>query len=109
MKLKLREDWTKTEFRCDLTYALDNAASLDQMPSYDFYHHYVLVDAIALKEKVIPIRVPGGTVGAIFIDENNKIAMIKIDRNYVVKTYPLNTHEIIAKFIGQTIEINLTK
>ena len=105
MKLERRSEWDKTDFRCDLTYALDNAASLDQMPYYEFYHHYILVDAIALKEKVIPIRVPGGTVGAIWIDEHNKITMVKIDRDYVVKTYPLNTHEIIAKFIGQTIEI----
>ena len=105
MKLERRYEWDKTDFRCDLTYTLDSAASLDQMPSYDFYHHYILVDAIALKEKVLPIRVPGGTVGAIWIDEHNKITMVQVDRDYVVKTYPLNTHEIIAKFIGQTIEI----
>lgn len=105
MKLEQRCEWDKTDFRCDLTYALDGAASLDQMPCYDLYHHYVLVDAIALKEKVIPIRVPGGTVGAIWIDEDNKIIKIQIDRDYVVKTYPLNTHEIIASFIGETIEI----
>ena len=105
MKLKLREDWTKTEFRCDLTYALDNAASLDQMSSYEFYHHYILVDAIALEEKILPIRVPGGTIGAVFIDENNEIAMIKIDRDYVVKTYPTNINEIISEFIGRTVEI----
>lgn len=105
MKLERRYEWNKTDFRCDLTYALDGAASLDQMPGYDLYHHYILVDTIALKEKVIPIRVPGGTVGAIWIDENNKIVKIQIDRDYVIKTYPLNTHEIIAKFIGQTIEL----
>ena len=105
MKLEHRSEWDKTDFRCDLTYALDNAASLDQMPSYEFYHHYIIVDKIALEEKILPIRVPGGTVGAVFVDENNEIAMIKVDRDYVVKTYPLNTHEIIAKFIGQTIEI----
>ena len=106
MKLERRYERNKTDFRCDLTYTLDGAASLDQMPCYDLYHHYILVDTIALKEKVIPIRVPGGTVGAIFINEHNKIIMIQIDRDYVVKTYPPNTHEIIAKFIGQTIELS---
>jgi hypothetical protein len=105
VKLERRSEWDKTDFRCDLTYALDDAASLNQMSCYDLYHHYILVDAIALKEKVIPIRVPGGTVGAIWIDGNNKIVKIQIDRDYVVKTYPLNTHEIIASFIGETIEI----
>ena len=106
MKLEQRCEWNETDFRCDLTYALDSAASLDQMPDYDLYHHYILVDTIALKDKVIPIRVPGGTVGAIWIDEHNKIIMVQIDRDYVIKTYPLNTHEIIAKFIGQTIELS---
>lgn len=105
MKLERRCEWDKTNFRCDLTYALDDAASLNKMPDYDLYHHYILVDAIALKEKIIPIRVPGGTVGAVWIDEHNKITMIQIDRNYVVKAYPPNVDEIIAKFIGETIEI----
>ena len=106
MKLEWRSEWDKTDFRCDLTYALDGAASLDQMPGYDLYHHYILVDAIALEEKILPIRVPGGTVGAIFIDEHNKITMVQIDRDYVVKTYSPNVNEIIAKFIGQTIELS---
>ena len=105
MKLEPRCEWDKTSFRCDLTYALDDAAMLDELPCYDLHHHYILIDRIALKEKILPIRVPGGTVGAIFIDEHNKIIMIQIDRDYVVKTYPPNTNEIIAKFIGQTIEI----
>lgn len=103
--MKLEQRWHKTEFRCDLTYALDCAASLNLMPSYDLYHHYILVDTIALKEKVIPIRVPGGTVGAIWIDENNKIIKIQIDRDYVIKAYPPNVNEIIAEFIGETVEI----
>lgn len=105
MKLERRCEWNKTDFRCDLTYALDSAASLDQMPCYDLYHHYILVDAIALKEKAIPIRVPGGTVGTIWIDEHNKITMVQVERDYIIKTYPSNTHEIIAEFIGKTIEI----
>ena len=105
MKLKLREDWTKTEFRCDLTRCLDELSLINKLPYYDLYYHYIIVDKIALEEKILPIRVPGGTVGAIFIDENNEIAMVQVDRDYVVKTYPLNTHEIIAKFIGQTIEL----
>ena len=105
MKLERRCEWDKTNFRCDLTYALDDAASLNKMPGYDLYHHYILVDTVALEEKIIPIRVPGGTVGAIWIDENNKIIKIQIDRDYVVKAYPPNVNEITAKFTGQTIEI----
>lgn len=105
MKLELRDSWRKTEFRCDLTHRLDELSQLNQSPYYDLYHHYILIDKIALEEQILAIRVPGGTVGAIWVDKDNKIVKIQIDRDYVIKTYPLNTHEIIAEFIGETIEI----
>ena len=105
MKLKLREDWTKTEFRCELTRYLDELSLINTLPYYDLYYHYIIVDKIALEEKILPIRVPGGTIGAVFIDENNEIAMIKIDRDYVVKTYPVNINELLLKFIGEAIEL----
>ena len=105
MKLELRNNWHTTEFRCDLTRHLDELSQISQSPYYDIYHHYILIDKIALEEQILAIRVPGGTVGAIWIDENNKIVMVKVDKDYVVKTYPLNVNEIIAEFIGETIEI----
>ena len=105
MKLELRDNWCKTEFRCDLTRCLDELSKISQSPYYNIYHHYIVIDKIALEEQILAIRVPGGTVGAIWIDEDNKIIKIQIDRDYVVKTYPLNTHEVIAEFIGKTIEI----
>ena len=37
-------------------------------------------------------------------DRNQELA-IQIDRDYVVKAYPPNVNEIIAEFIGETIEI----
>ena len=105
MKLELRDSWCKTEFRCDLTRRLDELSKISQSPYYSLYHHYIVIDKIALEEQILAIRVSGGTVGAIWIDEDNKIIKIQIDRDYVVKTYPLNTHEVIAEFIGKTIEI----
>ena len=105
MKLERRYEWDKTDFRCDLTYLLDELSLLDQMPCYDLHHHYLLIDKIALEEKILPIRVPGGTIGAVFINENNEIAMIKIDRDYVVKTYPANINELLLKFIDEAIEL----
>lgn len=108
MKLEPQDKWRKTEFRCDLTRRLDEISQLNQSPYYDFYHHYIVMDKVALEDPLLSalaIRVPGGTVGEIWIDGNNKIVKIQIDRDYVVKTYPLNTHEVIAKFIGETIEI----
>lgn len=104
MKLERRCDWNKTTFRCDLTYLLDELALLDQMPCYDLHHHYILIDNIALEEKILPIRVPGGTVGAVWINEDNEIIMINIDNDCVVKTYPSNVNELMQKFVGEIIE-----
>ena len=105
MKLERRCDWNKTNFRCDLTYLLDELSLLDQMPCYDLHNHYLLIDNIALEEKILPIRVPGGTVGAAWINEDNEIIMIEIDTDYVVKTYPSNVNEVIQKFVGEFIEL----
>ena len=105
MKLELRGDWRKNDFRCDLTRCLDEISLINRMSYYDIYYHYIVIDKIAFEGKMLPIRVPGGTVGEFWINGNNKIIKIQIDRDYIVKTYPLNTHEIIAKFIGETIEI----
>lgn len=35
---------------------------------------------------------------------NNIITKIKVDKNYVVKTYPSDVNEQIQKFVGQKIE-----
>ena len=105
MKLERRCDWNKTNFRCDLTYCLDEISLLDQMPCYDLHHHYILIDRVALEEQILPIRVPGGTVGAVWINEDNEIIMIEIDTDYVVKTYPSNVNEAIQKFVGEVIEV----
>ena len=52
----------------------------------------------------LPIRVPGRTVGGIWVDKNNVIVNIKIDRSYVVKTYSEELDAIIEKYIGKKIE-----
>ena len=46
MKLELRDNWCKTDFRCDLTRRLDEISQINQSPYYDFYHHYIVIDKI---------------------------------------------------------------
>lgn len=53
---------------------------------------------------VITIRVPGGTVGGIWVDDHNVIIAIKVDTDYVVKTYSDELGAIIEKYIGKKIE-----
>lgn len=90
------------EFYCDLTEELDQCAGFDTK-KYRHYKHY-LVDYRDKNFDCISIRIPGGTIGGIWVDEHNIIVNIKIDRNYVVKTYSDELDAIIEKYIGKKIE-----
>lgn len=51
------------------------------------------------------IRVPGGTVGSIILDEDDDIYKINIDTDYVIDTYPEDINERIKEFIGVRIKL----
>lgn len=103
MKLERRKSLWE-EYRCDLTRELDNLSGILKLHYYDMFHHYILADEWCKKEKCLAVRVPGGTVGGIYFDDNNVIIKIVIDTNYVVKTYPSNVNELIQKYVGEVIE-----
>lgn len=107
MKLELKP-WERNEYWCDLTRELDELAGIRDIyqEMYDEwgYRHYVLIWPQDIHERCFAIRIPGGTVGAIWFDENNQITKIVVDTDYVVKTYPANVNQIIQKYVGQTIE-----
>lgn len=103
MKLQQRIP-RRQEYRCDLTKELDNISGILENHHYDKFYHYILADEWCTNEKCLAIRVPGGTVGGIWFDDNSIITKIVIDVNYVIKTYPVNVNELIQKFIGETIE-----
>ena len=104
MKLEVRRYKKLNEFRCDLTRELDSLSHLTEKDYYHIFYHYILADDLSKKDKCLPVRVPGGTVGGIWFDDNNMITKIVIDTNYVVKTYPDNINELIHKFVGEIIE-----
>lgn len=104
MKIDNRRTVLNYEYTCKLTKELDSLAKLTDKEFYDVFYHYILADNWCKKEKCLAIRVPGGTVGGIRIDDNNIITNIDIDSDYVVKTYPNNVNELIKKFIGEIIE-----
>lgn len=93
----------RQEYRCELTKELDSISGISEKHYYDRFYHYILADKVHKNRKVLPIRVPGGTVGGIWID-NNIITKIVIDKGYVVKTYPDDVNDIVQKFIGQTLD-----
>ena len=107
MQLRLKETWGNyAEYFCEITEKLDELSGLVKTSKkWDGLKHYILIDDYSLKHNFISIRVPGGTVGTIFIDDGNEITNIKIDTNYTIKTYPKNVERQIRElFIGKKIE-----
>lgn len=90
------------EYYCDLTSELDSISGLDKC--YTHYKHYILADAFCVKEKCLAIRVPGCTVGGIWIDDENHITKISMSNNYVFKSYPDNINDVMQKYVGTKIE-----
>ena len=85
------------DYYCDLTYELDKLTGID--PD-GFWHHYILITG----DHSIYIRIPGGTLGEIYVDNNNVITKITLDTNYVVKTYHADVLDQLQKYVGQKIE-----
>ena len=86
--------------RNELTKFLDEQAGITEHKFYAVYYHYIHIDKFSVDEKCLPIRVPGGTVGSIYLDDLNVVYAIHIDKNYVIKTYPEDINTLVEKFIG---------
>lgn len=99
--MKLDKECLKDRYRCKLTKELDSLAKLSESK---YFYHYIVADNWCKKEKCLAVRVPGGTVGGVWIDDNNVITKIVIDTTYTVKTYPDNINDVIQKFVGEVIE-----
>ena len=95
----LKDKYNNKSYYCKLTEDLDHSAGFDKKA-----YHYLLDYRNVNGFHNFPIRVPGGTVGGIWVDGRNVIVNIKIDRNYVVKTYSDELDAIIEKYIGKKIE-----
>lgn len=105
MKMQFKRKSLPDTYICELTKYLDEVSKLSDCEYYEFMYHYIVADDLCKKEKCLAIRVPGGTVGWIGIDDNNTIHNIRIDTDYVVKSYPDNVEELVQqKYIGTVIE-----
>ena len=108
MKLFSRKLWMDNEYNCAITDELNDLSGYitGYKNKTKAYGHYVLFDNSFVKDKVIPIRVIGGTVGAIKIDDSLTITDIIIDTEYVVKTYPTNVNDLMNHWIGEKIDVD---
>lgn len=95
---EVRKTWV-----CEITWFLDQVAGLDERL------HYIVINDLILFDDEEPatyyIRVPGGTVGSIFLDDDYNIKEIFIDTEYVVGSYPKNINEQVKKFVGERMVI----
>lgn len=89
---------------CELTSELDALANLKTNDEFYSWRHYILADDFCIKERCLAIRIPGGTVGGIWFDDNYVITKIEVDTNYVVKTYPKDVNIQIQKYVGCRID-----
>jgi len=99
MKLEYRSNKNFYKAICELTKELDKILNLN-----DFFRHYILIDDYYKDIKFLPIRVPGKTVGNIWIDDNNVITKIIFETNCIINLYPENINELVKNFIGTVIE-----
>ena len=88
-------------FVCSLTKELDKITEMQN----DVYCHYLLIDEWIKKNTNygIPIRIPGCTVGGVWINAKREIVEISIESNNII-TYPDNINEIMKKYIGVMID-----
>lgn len=67
--------------------------------------HYILALPCDFADGALPIRLPGSTVGGVFIDENNVITKVQIDGNYYKDIYPKNINEMLERYVGEKIAV----
>lgn len=91
--------------RNKITRALDEMCGISKLVKEhkDSFHHYILNDNLDSDNNVLPIRVPGGTVGCVYYDENHIITGIEVDTDYVIRTYCKDVNEQIKSFIGMKL------
>ena len=106
MKLQVKNKYTKEEFICELTKELDVLSGLNKSHYYEGYCHYILADAGCRKSKCLAIRVPGGTTGGVWVDDNNRIIKIAVGTDYVIKTYPDNINAVLQKYLNRVIKFD---
>lgn len=90
------------EYFCEVTKFLDN---ITERKRSLMLKHYILALPCDFSGGVLPIRLPGSTVGGVFIDKNNIITKVIIDGNYYKDIYPENINETLKKYVGEKVTV----
>ena len=90
---QMRDMWV-----CRLTDELDKLAHYQYRP----LQHYVYAKSEDFEDGELIIRIPGSSIGGIWLNENNQIIRVLIEG----ERYPDNINEIMKKYVGETIEVS---
>ena len=102
MEMELENNPTLSdEYVGDITRELDRLAGLTVC---DDLHHYIYIDKNYYKDKHLLVRIPGGTIGGLYFNDNFEITKIVINISNVLVRYPDNINERMKKFIGAKLE-----
>lgn len=89
------------EYFCELTEFLDNITEKKRLSR----RHYILGKPCDFAEGVLPIRLPGSTVGGVFVDKDHVIIKVLIDGNYYKNIYPEDINEMLEGYVGEKITV----
>lgn len=91
----------KDQFVCKLTKDIDQITGIGNDHILSDYGHYIYIDDYEWKHlnEPLAIRVPGCTVGALWLDEDHKISNIELYNGRIMK-YPSDINETMKKYIG---------
>lgn len=89
------------EYFCELTEFLDNITEKKRLSR----RHYILAKPCDFAEGVLPIRLPGSTVGGVFVDKDHVIIKVLIDGNYYKNIYPEDINEMLEGHVGEKITV----
>lgn len=98
--MKFRKERTE-KYYCIITDYLDKIVGFHSV----FGSHYILVDEHGIENQRLAIRVPGHSVGELFINEESRIEEINITIQNGCIMYPKNLNEELKQYVGEKVEI----
>lgn len=98
------------DVRNNLTKRLDDLSDrklmVEENPGWEFlYSHYLYEAHRDFSTGEIAIRVPGGTVGTVFIDTSGIITKVAVSTDYVVSYNDDVNTTINKEFVGKLLEL----
>lgn len=91
--LEKRHSWSDKEYVCELTDFINEKTKFPLAQRFGFY----IYDIRDVYENALAIRIPGGTVGCVMLDNNDVIVKCEIyeDKNDI--------NEKLKRFVGSKI------